>query len=173
MAKGLTSGYFPLSAAVISEEMWSVFEAATPDVGIFAHGFTYSGHPVGAAVAMANLDILERENLVQNAGQQGAYLRSRLEASVGDHPNVGEIRGEGLIMAAEFVKDRSSKEIFDLALGLPKRVAAECAELGLIVRAMPTGNAVGFSPPLCITEKEADRVAETFGKGLEIALKSI
>lgn len=173
MAKGLTSGYFPLSAAVISEEIWSVVEAATPEMGIFAHGFTYSGHPVGAAVAMANIDIIENEGLVENAARMGPYLRDRLQAAVGDHPSVGEIRGEGLIMAVEFVKDRATREGYDLSLGLTKRVVAECAEQGLVVRALPTGHAVGFSPPLCVSEGEADRIAEIFGKAVEVTLNSL
>ncbi|MFP6638827.1 MAG: aminotransferase [Myxococcota bacterium] len=173
MAKGLTSGYSPLSAAVVSEEIWSVMEAATPEMGIFAHGFTYSGHPVGAAVAMANLDIIENEGLVENAARMGSYLRERLQDAVGDHPSVGEIRGEGLIMAVELVKDRDTKEGYDLALGLPKRVVAECAEQGLVVRALPTGHAIGFSPPLCVSEGEIDRIAEIFGKAVDVTLKSL
>ena len=173
MAKGLTSGYFPLSAAVISEEIWSVMEAATPDVGIFAHGFTYTGHPVGAAVAMANLDIIERNDLVGNASRVGPYFHERMRSALGDHPHVGEIRGEGLIMAVELVQDRGSKQGFDLSLGVPKRVVAQAAEEGLIARAMPTGHAIGFSPPLCITESEVDRVVELFSKSLDIALSSL
>ncbi|MEE3328896.1 MAG: aminotransferase [Myxococcota bacterium] len=173
MAKGLTSGYFPLSAAVISEEIWSVLESATPDVGIFAHGFTYTGHPVGAAVAMANLDIIERDDLVGNASRVGPYFHERMRAALGDHAHVGEIRGEGLIMAVEIVKDRGSKEGFDLDLAVPKKIVAQAAEEGLIARAMPTGHAVGFSPPLCITKEEVDRVVEIFSKAVDFSLRSL
>lgn len=171
MAKGLTSGYFPLSAAIVSEEIWSVLEAATPEVGVFAHGYTYSGHPVGAAVAMANLDIIENEGLVDNAARVGSYLRARLEDAVGAHSNVGEIRGDGLIMAVELVRDRGSKQSFDLAQGIPKLLAAECREQGLVVRPVPTGHAIAFSPPLCLTESDADRIVEIFSKSLETVLK--
>ena len=150
-----------------------MMEAATPDVGIFAHGFTYTGHPVGAAVAMANLDIIERNDLVGNASRVGPYFHERMQSALGDHPHVGEIRGEGLIMAVELVQDRGSKQGFDLSLGVPKRVVAQAAEEGLIARAMPTGHAIGFSPPLCITESEVDRVVELFSKSLDIALSSL
>ena len=161
MAKGLTSGYVPLSAVVVSEEIWSVLEGGTEELGVFAHGYTYSGHPVSAAVALANLDILESENLVENAGRVGAHLRAGLSAALGDHPNVGEIRGEGMIMAVEFVADRASREPFDPALAVHKAVAAEAARQGLIVRALPAAEpAVALSPPLCLSEAEADRVTQ-------------
>ena len=171
MAKGLTSGYFPLSAVVVSEEVWSVLEAGSEEVGVFAHGYTYSGHPVGAAVALANLDILESENLVENAARVGSYLQDAVRGALEDHPNVGEIRGEGLIMAVEFVADRASKEPFDPALGIQKEVAAEAARQGLIVRALPSaGAAVALSPPLCLTEAEADQITEILAKAADTVL---
>jgi L-2,4-diaminobutyrate transaminase len=167
MAKGLTSGYLPLSAVVVSEEIWSVLEGGTEELGVFAHGYTYSGHPVSAAVALANLDILESENLVENAARVGARLQAGLRSALGEHPNVGEIRGEGMIMALEFVADRSSKEPFDPALAIQKAVAAEAAQLGLIVRPLPSaGAAVALSPPLCLSEADADRVAEILTKAV-------
>ncbi len=167
MAKGLTSGYVPLSAVVVSEEIWSVLEAGTEELGVFAHGYTYSGHPVSAAVALANLDILESENLVENAARVGAHLRAGLHSALGEHPNVGEIRGEGMIMALEFVADRTSREPFDPALAVQKAVAAEAARLGLIVRPLPSaGAAVALSPPLCLTEKEADQVVEILAESV-------
>ena len=89
VAKGLTSGYFPLSAVVLSERVWSVLQAGSPEVGAFAHGFTYSGHPVGAAAAMANLDILLGEDMVGNAARTGAYLQACLRERLGGHPLVG------------------------------------------------------------------------------------
>jgi L-2,4-diaminobutyrate transaminase len=95
-----------------------------------------------------------------------------MRAALGDHPHVGEIRGEGLIMAVEFVKDRGSREGFDLDLAIPKKIVAEAGAQGLIARAMPTGHSVGFSPPLCITEEEVDRVVEIFGKAVGFVLKS-
>ncbi len=161
IAKGLTSGYLPLSAVVVSEEIWSVLERGSEELGVFAHGYTYSGHPVSAAVAMANLDIIESENLVDNAARIGSRLHAGMRSALGEHPNVGEIRGEGMIMALEFVADRTSKEPFDPALAVQKAVAAEAAELGLIVRPLPSaGAAVALSPPLCLSETESDQIVE-------------
>jgi len=167
MAKGLTSGYVPLSAVVVSEEIWSVLEGGTEELGVFAHGYTYSGHPVSAAVALANLDILESENLVENAARVGAHLQAGLCSALGEHPNLGEIRGEGMIMALEFVADRPSREPFDPAAAVQKAVAAEAARLGLIVRPLPSaGAAVALSPPLCLTEGDADRVVEILAEAV-------
>jgi len=161
MAKGLTSGYLPLSAVAVSEEIWSVLQTGSEELGVFAHGYTYSGHPVSTAVAMANLDILESENLVDNAARIGSHLHAGMRSALGEHPNVGEIRGEGMIMALEFVADRTSKEPFDPDLAIQKAIAGEAARLGLIVRALPSaGAAVALSPPLCLSEAEADRVIE-------------
>ena len=167
MAKGLTSGYVPLSAVVVSEEIWSVLEGGTDELGVFAHGYTYSGHPVSAAVALANLDILESEKLVENAARVGAHLQAGLRSALGEHPNVGEIRGEGMIMALEFVADRPSREPFDPALAMQKAVAAEAARLGLIVRPLPSaGAAVALSPPLSLSEADADRVTEILAEAV-------
>ena len=161
IAKGLTSGYLPLSAVVVSEEIWSVLERGSEELGVFAHGYTYSGHPVSAAVAMANLDIIESENLVDNAARIGSRLHAGMRSALGEHPNVGEIRGEGMIMALEFVADRASKEPFDPTLAIQKAVAGEAARLGLIVRPLPSaGAAVALSPPLCLSETESDRIVE-------------
>ena len=167
MAKGLTSGYVPLSAVVVSEEIWSVLKTGSEELGVFAHGYTYSGHPVSAAVALANLDILESENLVGNAARVGARLHAGMRSALAEHPNVGEIRGEGMIMAVEFVADRISKEPFDPALAVHKAVSAEAARLGLIVRPLPSaGAAVALSPPLCLSEAEADRVVEILAQAV-------
>jgi L-2,4-diaminobutyrate transaminase len=174
MAKGLTSGYIPLSAVAVSEEIWSVLKTGSEEIGVFAHGYTYSGHPVAAAVALANLDILDAENLVENAGRVGSLLQGRLRAALGDHPNVGEIRGEGMIMAVEFVADRASKEPFDSALGVHRAVVAEAARQGLIVRALPSaGAAVALSPPLCLSASEADQVAEILAKSVDSVLAQV
>jgi len=86
LAKGITSAYFPLSASVISEDIWAVLRDASPEFGPLMHGFTYSGHPVGGAVGLANLDIMEREGLVENSAAMGAYLRDRLRDELADNP---------------------------------------------------------------------------------------
>src|SRR5258708_4469189 len=101
LAKGITSAYFPVSASVISEKMWNVLLNAAPEYGPVMHGFTYSGHPVGGAIGVANLDIMEREGLVEKSATLGTYLLERLRERVGGHPNVGSVHGVGLIMAVE------------------------------------------------------------------------
>jgi L-2,4-diaminobutyrate transaminase len=166
-AKGLTSGYFPLSAVCLSERVWGVLRDGSPEVGAFAHGFTYSGHPVGAAAAMANLDILLGEDLVGNAARVGAYLQSRLRESFAGHPLVGEVRGVGLIAGIELVADKGTREPFAATAKVAQRVAQRCLDHGLIVRALPTGAVLAFSPPLCITRDEVDVVLERFGRGLD------
>src|SRR5262245_42802283 len=166
VAKGLTSGYFPLSAVILSERVWSVLQAGSPEMGAFAHGYTYSGHPVGAAAAIANLDILLGEDLVGNSARTGAYMQASLRERLGGHPLVGEIRGLGLVGGIELVADRGSRRLFDPALKVAGMVAARCLEDGLIVRALPVGHVVAVSPPLCITRAEVDRVVDGLDRGI-------
>ena len=172
LAKGLTSGYFPMSAVVVSEEIWQVLESA-PDAGMFAHGFTYSGHPVGAAVAMANLDIIESEGLVDNAARVGSHLLESLSSSLGDHPHVGDVRGQGLMAAVELVEDRATERPFDPTVAVHRQIAAEARERGLIVRPLPGCDAIGFSPALCITEGEVDEIVEVFSKSVEVVTERV
>jgi L-2,4-diaminobutyrate transaminase len=169
VAKGLTSGYFPLSAVILSEGVWSVLQAGSPEVGAFAHGFTYSGHPVGAAAAMANLDILIGEDMVGNSERVGAYLQSSLRERLQANALVGEVRGLGLVAGIELVADRASRQPFDPALKVAQYVAARCLEDGLIVRALPVGHVIALSPPLCITRDQVDRVVE----GLDRSIRTV
>ncbi len=165
-AKGLTSGYFPLSACFVSEPIWAVFRDASPQIGPFAHGFTYSGHPVGAAAALANLDILLGEDLIGNASRVGEYFQARLRAAFAAHPLVGDVRGVGLIAGIELVADKAAKRPFESGTKVAHRVAQRCLEGGLIVRALPAGQVIAFSPPLCITREQVDEVIERFARGL-------
>ncbi len=171
-AKGITSGYFPLSAVIVSEEIWSTLRDA-PDDGMFAHGFTYSGHPVGAAVANANLDIFESEGLVERAAEVGAYLQERLHSALDDHPRVGEVRGVGLIAAVELVEDRNTRAPFDPALAVHKQVSAAAQEAGLLARALPGCQAIAFSPPLTIREGEVDQMVDVFAKALRATIDDL
>ncbi len=170
ISKGLTSGYFPLAGSVLSEKVWRVLEEGSRKFGPFAHGFTYAAHPLGAAVALANLDILEREQLTENAARSGAYLLQRLHALFDDHPLVGDVRGAGLLAAVELVADRQGDRgqprAFDPGLEVGPRIAAACRSLGLIVRPLPHGDIVGFSPPLIITPAEIDEVLARFERGV-------
>src|SRR6185503_7601462 len=113
LAKGITSAYFPVSASVISDKIWNVLQNASAEYGPVMHGFTYSGHPVGGAVGLANLDIMEREGLVENSAAMGAYLRHLLRERLADNPFVGDVRGAGLMAAVEFVAERQGRRFFD------------------------------------------------------------
>jgi L-2,4-diaminobutyrate transaminase len=167
VAKQLTSGYFPLSACLVSEEIWSALRDGSPEIGPFAHGFTYSGHPVGAAAAMANLDIVLGEDLVGNAARMGPYLQERLRTALADHSLVGDVRGVGLIAGVELVADKAARRSFDPELRVGLRVAQRCMEDGLIVRPLPGGHVIALSPPLCITRAQVDQVVDGLARGLD------
>ncbi|MES0139535.1 aspartate aminotransferase family protein [Mesorhizobium sp. M0016] len=158
VAKGLTSGYAPLSAAIVSQKVYEVMEEATPRVGSFSHGYTYSGHPISAAAANAVLDIVEREDLAGQSARKGAYLLARLKAEFAQNPIVGEVRGIGMLAALEFVADRGTKASFDPDLKVGARISQAARDRGLIARAMPHGDILGFAPPLVMTEAEIDEM---------------
>jgi L-2,4-diaminobutyrate transaminase len=173
LAKGITSAYFPLSASVISEKVWNVLEQASPEFGPIMHGFTYSGHPVGGAIGLANLDIMESEGMVENSARVGAYLIEQLRATVGDHPYIGDIRGEGLVIALEFSADRDSRQRFAAGSNPHRVVSAKAMELDLMVRPLPWLEVLPFSPPLCITEADCDEVVSRFTRALESATQEL
>ncbi len=163
VAKGLTSGYVPMSAAVVSRRVWEVI--ARESKGVFGHGFTYSAHPVAAAAGLANLDVIEREDLVGNARSAGSYLQMSLRETFGGHPLVGEVRGVGLIAAVELVAERARKRPFAADARVGPRLMEIASEEGLLVRAL--GNAVAVSPPLVIRESEIDELVERLRRALE------
>ncbi|WP_110649505.1 aminotransferase [Salinicola peritrichatus] len=158
IAKGLTSAYQPLSGVIVGERVWKALEDGTGEYGPIGHGWTYSGHPLGAAAAMANLDIIEREGLVGNAAETGAYFNARLKQVFGEHPLVGDVRGQGLMAALEFAPSKGEYAPFDPALKVGARVAAAALEENLIARAMPNGDILGFAPPLVIDRGQVDEV---------------
>ncbi len=161
IAKGLTSAYAPLSGSIVSEDFWKVLEQGTDEFGVIGHGWTYAAHPIGAAAGIANLELIDRLGLVENARDTGAYLNRVMAEAVGDHPNVGEVRGEGMLCAVELVADRDTRAGFDAPLGATSgKVGAAMLRRGVIARAMPQGDILGFAPPLCLTEAEADTIAE-------------
>lgn len=158
VAKGLTSGYAPLSASIVSQKIYDVMEEATARVGSFSHGYTYSGHPISAAAANAVLDIVEREDLAGQSARKGAYLLARLKAEFAQNPIVGEVRGVGMLAALEFVADRGTKAGFHPDLKVGARISQAARDRGLIARAMPHGDILGFAPPLVMTEAEIDEM---------------
>jgi L-2,4-diaminobutyrate transaminase len=156
IAKGITSGYVPLSGCLVSERVWSVLLEGTSALGPFGHGYTYTAHPVSAAVGIANLDVLERDGLVEQAAARGEHMHARLREAFADHPLVGEVRGLGLIGAVEFVAEKAPPRAFDPALKVGPRIARRCLELGLITRALPAADTIAFSPPFVVSEAELD-----------------
>lgn len=167
MAKGLSSGYLPISAVAINGRI----NDALRDGGTLVHGFTYSGHPVACAVAEANIDIIAREGLVERVREDIApYFREVLGQIADAHPLIGELRGDGLIAAFQLVRDRSSKTLFEPS----SPVAVDCrdtaVENGLIMRAV--GTSTVLCPPLVIERSEIDELAEIAKKALDATAKA-
>ncbi len=158
IAKGLTSAYAPLSGSIVSDNMWSVLEKGTDENGAIGHGWTYSAHPIGAAAGIANLELIDKLDLVTNAGSTGAYLNNAMGEALKDHPHVAEIRGEGLLCAIEFAQDPDSRTFFEHGNAIGAKIAAAVLAEGVIARAMPQGDILGFAPPLCLTQSEADQI---------------
>ncbi len=167
VAKGITSGYFPLSACLVSEKVWEALVAGGERYGVFGHGYTYSAHPLGAAVALKNLEILERDGLVEQATKRGAYLQDRLHEAFSDHPHVGEVRGEGLIAAVEFVARRDPLTVFDPAQRVGARVTLRSRDYGVITRALPAADTIAFSPPFVVEESEIDAMVAGTRRALD------
>lgn len=160
VAKGLTSGYIPLSGAIVGEKVYSVMEDAADRIGVFSHGYTYSGHPIAAAAANAVLDIVEKDRLTERARTVGAYLQKRLKERFAQLETVGEVRGIGLMGAIEFVADRQTKRRFDAELKVGARISKAARDRGLIARALPHGDIIGFAPPLIVSEAEIDEMLD-------------
>lgn len=163
VAKGLTSAYAPLSAAIVSDRVWQVLREAAPRLGPFGHGYTYSGHPVCTAAALANLDIVEAEDLAGNAARIGTRLVRGLAEAMAPFGFVAEVRGKGLLAAIEFAASPAMRTFFDPALKVGPRIAAACLERGMIARAMPGGDILGFAPPLVLDEDDCDRIVAIAG----------
>lgn len=168
VAKGLTSAYLPLSGSIVGERVWRVLEEGSDRIGPNGHGYTYSGHALGAAAALANLDIIEKEKLADNARDTGAYLQQRLHETFDEHPMVGEVRGIGLLAALEFVADKRRKVRFDPNLKVGARVSAAALAEGVIARGMPHGDILGFAPPLVISRGEVDEVVEATHRAVDM-----
>jgi putrescine aminotransferase len=161
-AKALTSGYLPLSALLVGDR---VADVLINDTGEFYHGFTYSGHPVACAVALANLDIIESEGLVPRAEHMGRLLRTKLREALSDHPMVGEIRGVGLIGAIELVASKRTRRFFEKR-GRTGMICRDfCFENNLIMRAVR--DTMVFSPPLIISHDEIDLMVARLTRAID------
>ena len=170
IAKGLTSAYAPLSGSIVSKKMWAVLEQGTDENGPIGHGWTYSAHPIGAAAGVANLKLLDELKLMENAGETGAYLNAAMADALGDHAHVGEVRGEGMLCAVEFVRAREGRVYFDASEKIGPQIAGALLAEGVIARAMPQGDILGFAPPFCLTRQEADEVVGKTAKAVKSVL---
>jgi L-2,4-diaminobutyrate transaminase len=160
IAKGLTSAYAPLSGVIVSDRVWQVLVEGSDKLGSLGHGWTYAAHPICVAAGIANLELIDELDLVKNARETGTYFRNQLTAALADHRHVGEVRGDGLLAAVEFVADKDDRAFFDVSQKVGPQIAAALAERGVLGRAMPQGDILGFAPPLCLTRDEADIVVK-------------
>jgi adenosylmethionine-8-amino-7-oxononanoate aminotransferase len=168
-AKGLTSGYIPLSAVLYTDQIHDVISAPDPDVW-FTHGYTYSGHPVACAVGLRNIEIIEREDLCGNAARVGDYLEKRL-AALSDLPIVGDVRGHRLMMCVEYVRDKKTREKLPDSVNISRRISADCEAQGLLVR--PIGHLDVLSPPLTMTVKDVDFIVDALRHSIEKATSEL
>jgi adenosylmethionine-8-amino-7-oxononanoate aminotransferase len=163
-AKGVTSGYLPLGGIMVTRPIKDAMDSAKPE-DRWMHAHTYSAHPACSAVALKNIEILERERLWENARKAGERLEADLLAAFSNHPNVGDIRaGKGLLAAVEFVEDRETKKNFPADTTVAPRLRAEMIRRGVVTRTRASsgahplpGDVVFFAPPLVVTEGEIDR----------------
>ncbi|CAA7614531.1 Adenosylmethionine-8-amino-7-oxononanoate aminotransferase [Candidatus Terasakiella magnetica] len=166
VAKGLSSGYLPISALLVNERVYGPVVEESGRIGVFGHGYTYGGHPVSAAVAVETLKIYAERDILSHVAKVGPALQQGLAALRG-HPLVGEVRGVGLIGAVELVADKTARTPFDPSRGIGALVVGKAQAKGVILRAM--GDSVAFAPPLVISEDEIAEMLRRFGLALDEA----
>ena len=167
LAKALSSAYVPVSAAIVQGDIADCINASAAEVGVFGHGYTYSGHPLGCAVASKVIDIYVRDKIFDHAATVGDYLQSRLK-EFADHPLVGEVSGVGMIGALELVADKASKKPFD-GMKVGQFCARAAEDNGLVIRPLG-GNRVAVCPPLIIEATHVDELIEKFSAALNLTL---
>lgn len=166
-AKGLTSGYQPLSATIISDD---IYEVISEPGAYFLHGMTYSGHPAASAAALANIEILEKEEIPKKVRKNGKLFEELL-IGLNDLDIVGEVRGSHFMMGIEFVKNKDTKETFSDELSVGQSIANECQKRGLIAR--PLGNILILSPTLILNEKEIKTIESILRESISVVTKNI
>ena len=175
VAKGLGGGYQPIGGILAHRR---VVEGLAAGSGAFLHGHTYQAHPVACAAALAVQRVIAEDGLLDNVRNMGALLEARLTERLGDHRNIGDIRGRGLFWAVEFVRDRATKEPFDPALRLHERVKNEAYARGLACYPMNgtidgrRGDHAILAPPYIVGAAQVDAIVERFGDAVEAALAS-
>ena len=156
-AKGISSGYVPLSATLLSEAMYDVISVPQAEGAMFTHGFTYSGHPISCAAGLKNIEIMERDDICGHVRDVGPYLEEQL-ASLLEHPIVGDVRGSHFMMCIENVADKETKALLPAEVAIGDRIAAHCQSRGVIVR--PIAHLNVLSPPLILTRQQIDTMVE-------------
>ena len=169
-AKGISSGYLPLSATMLSDEIYEVLSQPAEDGSLFTHGFTYSGHPVCCRAGLKNIEIIEREGICEHVRDVGPYFEQQLN-TLRDLPIVGDVRGKCFMMCVENVKNPQTKELFDADIAIGDRIAAHCQKHGLIVR--PIAHLNVLSPPLILTRDEVDDVVNILRTGIMAAMDDL
>ncbi len=169
-AKGISSGYVPLSATLLSEAIYDVISVPQAEGAMFTHGFTYSGHPVACRAGLKNIEIMERERLCERVREIGPYFEQSL-ATLADLPVVGDVRGKCFMMCVENVADQRTKELFDPSVAIGNRVAGECQKRGLIVR--PVGHLNVLSPPLTLSRGQIDELVAILREGIVAAMDGL
>ena len=164
-AKALSSAFLPISAVLVNERVFEGLAEGSAAIGTWGHGFTYSGHPVAAAVAVETLRIYDEMDVVAQVRRTGPHLQAELRRRFAGHPLVGEVRGVGMVAAVELVEDREARRNFDPGRKVGPGLVALGQEHGLILRAM-SNDSIAFSPPLVITGAEVDEMLERFGAAL-------
>ena len=156
-AKGISSGYVPLSATLLSEAMYDVISVPQSEGAMFTHGFTYSGHPISCVAGLKNIEIMERDDICGYVRDVGPYLEEQL-ASLLEHPIVGDVRGSHFMMCIENVADKETKALLPAEAAIGNRIAAHCQSRGVIVR--PIAHLNVLSPPLILTRQQIDTMVE-------------
>ncbi len=169
-AKGLTSAYSPLSASIFSEEIYDVISIPQSKGGMFTHGFTYSGHPVSCAAALANIAIMEREDIPGHVRHIGPYFQKKLETLM-DLPLLGDVRGSHFMMCLESVADRKTKELINPDAQVGNRIADACEKRGLLVR--PLAHLNILSPPLVLNHEQIDWMVEILRESIVEVMMSL
>ncbi|MGI4945932.1 MAG: aminotransferase class III-fold pyridoxal phosphate-dependent enzyme, partial [Janthinobacterium lividum] len=165
-AKALSAAYLPISAVMVTEQVFQALARESAEIGTFGHGYTYSGHPVPAAVAVEALKIYDEINLVDHVRTVGPYMQSELRRRFAGHELVGEVRGVGLIAAVELVEDKEARRNFDPKRKMAARLTKLCEAHGVIARGLP-GDSLAFSPPLIITEAEVTEMLDRVSAALD------
>ncbi len=160
-----------LSGSIVHDRVWQVLMNGSDEMGPIGHGWIYSAHPLCAAAGVANLKLVDELGLIDNARETGAYFNGALKDALASHAHVGDVRGEGLLAAVEFVADKDKPVFFGSTDKVGPRVAAALMEHGVIARAMPRGDILGFAPPLCLTRKEADNIVSKTAEAVATTFK--